>query len=90
MEVCIPGGGTTRRHGLTADVKGQKIPVMLLRKSDVAGYEVSAYGNRLARTLQNEAGCKVTALNAGELRIIWKSRKKTDKPQTPFARTRLK
>jgi transposase len=79
MEVCIIEGEKLERHGLTTDEKGRKILTMLLRKSDVVGYEVCGYGNRLARTLENEVGCKVTPLNAGELQIIWKSRKKTDK-----------
>jgi transposase len=79
MEVCIVEGKQIERHGLTTDEKGRKILALLLRKTDVVGYEVCSYGNRLARTLQNEVGCQVTPLNAGELRIIWKSRKKTDK-----------
>jgi transposase len=79
MEVCILDGKRIERHGLTTDGKGVKILVMLLRKTDVVGYETCSYGNRLGRTLQKDVGCKVTPLNAGELRIIWKSRKKTDK-----------
>jgi transposase len=51
----------------------------LLGKTDAAGYEVCRFGNRLARMLEKEAGCTVTALNPGDLRIIWKSRKKTDR-----------
>jgi transposase len=79
MEVCIVEGATIERHGLTTDERGREILVRLLRKSDVVGYEVCGYGNRLARALQKEAGCSALALNAGELWIIWKSRKKTDK-----------
>jgi transposase len=79
MEVCIIESKRIERHGLTTDEKGRRILSLLLRKTDVVGYEVCSYGNRLARTLQNEVGCTVTPLNAGELRIIWKSRKKTDK-----------
>jgi transposase len=79
MEVCIVEGKKIERHGLKTDEKGQNILAMLLRKTDIVGYEVCSYGNRLARTLQNWVGCTVTPLNAGELRIIWKSRKKTDK-----------
>jgi transposase len=79
MEVCILEGKKIRWHGLTTDEKGRQTLVQLLRKSDEVGYEVCSYGNRLARTLQNEVGCQVTSLNAGELRIIWKSRKKTDR-----------
>jgi transposase len=79
MAVCIVAGKQIERHGLTTDEKGQQILAMLLRKTDIVGYEVSSYGNRLARRLQNEVGCTVTALNPGNLRIIWQSRKKTDK-----------
>jgi transposase len=79
MEVCILDGNTIERHGLTTDEKGRNILGTLLRKTDVVGYEVCRYGNRMARVLQNEVGCTVTPLNPGELQIIWKSRKKTDK-----------
>jgi transposase len=79
MEVCIVEGEKIARHGLTTDERGREILAMLLRKDDVVGYEVCGYGNRLARALQKGVGCKVIALNAGELWIIWKSRKKTDK-----------
>jgi transposase len=79
MEVCIVEGKEIERHGLTTDAKGRNILSMLLRKDDVVGYEVCGYGNRLARALGNEVGCAVRALNPGELRIIWQSRKKTDK-----------
>jgi transposase len=79
MEVCILDGTKIERHGLTTDEKGRHILALLLRKTDVVGYEVSSYGNRLARALEKQVGCQVAPLNAGELWIIWKSRKKTDK-----------
>jgi hypothetical protein len=79
MEVCILEGKQIERYGLMTDGKGQQMLMLLLRKDDVAGYEVSSYGNRLARVLEKEVGCQVVPLNPGELRIIWKSRKKTDK-----------
>jgi transposase len=79
MEVCILDGDAIERHGLTTDEKGRRILVRLLRSGDVVGYEVCRYGNRLARLLQKEVGCTVIALNPGDLWIIWKSRKKTDK-----------
>ena len=79
MEVCIPEGDAIERHGLTTDERGRKLLRQLLRKTDVAGYEACRYGNRLARLLQKDAGCTVIALNPGDLRIIRKSRKKTDK-----------
>jgi hypothetical protein len=64
MEVCILEEAKIERYGLTTDEKGQKILALLLRGSDVVGYEVSSYGNRLARALQAEAGCQVVPLNA--------------------------
>ena len=79
MEVCILDGGRIERHGLTTDEKGRGILVRLLRSGDVVGYEVCRFGNRLARLLQKERGCEVISLNPGDLRIIWESRKKTDK-----------
>jgi hypothetical protein len=81
MEVCILEGGKIERHGLTTDQKGRQILTLFLRKEEVEGYEVSSYGNLLARVMEKEVGCQVVALNAGELRIIWKSRKKTDKEE---------
>jgi transposase len=79
MEVCILEGKKIGRHGLTTDKKGLRILIRLLRKTDEVGYEACSYGSRMARIMQNEVGCKVTPLNAGELQIIWKSRKKTDR-----------
>jgi hypothetical protein len=73
------GGTETGRHGLTTDWQGQKILTLLLRKDDVVGYEVSSYGNRLARMLEREVGCQAVPLNPGDLRIIRESRKKTDR-----------
>jgi hypothetical protein len=78
----MPGifdGERIERHGLTKDEKGRRILAGILRKSAVVEYEVCGHGNRLARlggALQKEAGYAVP--NAGALRIIWKSRKKTD------------
>jgi transposase len=79
MEVCILEGKKIERHGLKTDEKGRQILRQLLRKDDVVGYEVCSYGNLLARMLEKDVGCQVVPLNAGDLRIIWKSRKKTDK-----------
>jgi transposase len=79
MEVCILDGKKIERHGLTTDRKGREILRMLLRKSDVVGMEVCCYWQLLSRELIKGVGCKVYDLNAGDLRIIWKSRKKTDK-----------
>jgi transposase len=79
MEVCILEGTKIERHGLRTDEKGRQILMLLLRETDVVGYEVSSFGNRLARAMEKEIGCQVVPLNAGELWIIWKSRKKTDK-----------
>jgi hypothetical protein len=77
-------GDRIERHGLSADEKGRKLLVPLLRETGVAGYEVCRFGNRLARILQQEMDCTVIALNPGDLRIIWKRRacgpgKKTDR-----------
>ncbi|MDR0637412.1 MAG: hypothetical protein LBG27_00660 [Spirochaetaceae bacterium] len=90
MEVCVVDGDKTGLHGLTTDEKGRKILVSLLRKTDEVGFEECRYGNRLARTLQKEAGCTVTLLNSGDLRIIWKSRKKTDKEDALKTAKRLR
>jgi hypothetical protein len=79
MKVRILGRIKIEWHGLTTDRKGRQILTRMLRKSDVAGYEANSFGNRLARALEKEAGCQVVPLNAEELRIIWKSQKKTDK-----------
>jgi hypothetical protein len=39
---CILRGKEIKRHGLTTDGKGRRILAQLLRKTDVAGYEVSS------------------------------------------------
>jgi hypothetical protein len=77
MEARVLEGGKIERHGPTTDEKGRKVLASLLRKTDAAGCEACRYGNRLARLLQREVGRTVTALNPADLRIIWKSRKKT-------------
>jgi hypothetical protein len=66
MEVCIVQGKEIERHGLTTDERGRLKLAGFLRKSDVVGYEVSGYGNRLARALRKETGCRTRALNAGD------------------------
>ncbi|MDR1447047.1 MAG: hypothetical protein LBI90_09155, partial [Treponema sp.] len=63
MEVCVLDGNKIERHGLTTDKKGQTLLVQLVRKTDVVGYEVCRYGNRLARMLEQETGCTVVSLN---------------------------
>ncbi|MDR2304296.1 MAG: hypothetical protein LBE10_06885 [Treponema sp.] len=52
MEVCIVEGAKIERYGLRTDEKGKKNLTLLVRESDVAGYEVGGRGNRLARALQ--------------------------------------
>jgi hypothetical protein len=84
MEVCVVDGDKIERHGLTTDEQGRNVLASLLRKTDVAGYGVCRYGNRLARMPEKESDCEVIAPNLGDLRIIWKRRacgqgKKTDK-----------
>jgi transposase len=80
MQVCIlEGKGKPERHGLKTDEKGRRMLRQLLRKSDVVGMEMCCCSVMLTRELKKEVGCRVYDLNAGELRTIWKSRKKTDK-----------
>jgi hypothetical protein len=52
MEVCILDGGKIERHGLKTDEKGLQILALLLRTTDIVGYEVCGYGNRMARMSQ--------------------------------------
>ncbi|MDR2447313.1 MAG: hypothetical protein LBD58_08535 [Treponema sp.] len=75
MEARILEGAKIERHGLATDEKGQNILALLLRGSDVVGYEVSGCGNRLAMALQKEAGRQAAAVNRphalyGQVRII--------------------
>lgn len=49
-----------------------------LRADDRVGIECCALGFWLARTLIARVGCKTLVLNPGQLRIIYKSTKKTD------------
>jgi transposase len=79
MEVCILEGQNKERKTLRTDAKGRKALMMLLRKSDRVGMEMCCCAAMLTREIRREVGCVVYDLNAGALRIIWKSRKKTDK-----------
>jgi transposase len=79
MEVVILEGERIVRHGLKTDSKGRAMLRSLLRKTDVVGMEMCCCSVMLTREIQKEVGCKVYNLNAGELQIIWKSRKKTDR-----------
>jgi transposase len=79
MDVVILDGGDIIRHQMATDVKGRKTLSMLLRKSDTVGMEMCCCSTMLTRELQAAVGCTVYDLNPGDLRIIWKSRKKTDK-----------
>jgi transposase len=79
MEVCVLAGDNIERHGYKTDAQGRKKLARFLRKSDTVGMELCCCAVKLTRELEKEIGCKVYTLNAGELRIIWKSRKKTDK-----------
>jgi transposase len=80
MEVCILEGNTITRHGLKTDAKGRGMLLRrLLRKSDVVAMEACCCWTTLTREIKREVGCEVYTLNAGELQVIWRSRKKTDK-----------
>lgn len=61
----------TESHGLNLLVKK-------LRPDDLVGLEVCAFGAWLARFLEKKVGCKVIALNPGDIAIIYRSTKKTD------------
>jgi transposase len=79
MQVCILEKGEIERHDLKTDAKGRQMLRRLLRKTDVVGMEMCCCSVILTREIQKEVGCTVYDLNAGELQIIWKSRKKTDR-----------
>jgi transposase len=79
MEVCVLEGGKIERRSFRTDVKGRQMLARMLRKTDKVGVEMCCCSALLTRELEAAAGCRVYNLNAGELRIIWKSRKKTDK-----------
>jgi transposase len=80
MEVCVVSDGAAiERHGLKTDAEGRRRLCRLLRKGDTVGLEVCAYATGLVRQLNREVGCKVLMLNPGQLQVIWKSAKKTDK-----------
>jgi transposase len=80
MEVCIVSDGAAiERHGFKTDAEGRELLCRLLRKGDTVALEVCAYATGLVRQLNREAGCKVVMLNPGQLQVIWKSAKKTDK-----------
>jgi transposase len=80
MEVCIVSDGAPiERHGFKTDAEGRERLCGLLRKTDTVAFEVCAYATGLARQLIWAVGCKVLMLNPGQLQVIWKSAKKTDR-----------
>jgi transposase len=79
MEVCVLEGKTIERRSYKTDAKGRQFLAQMLRKTDTVGMEMCCCSVKLTRELETAVGCKVHNLNAGELRIIWKSRKKTDR-----------
>ncbi|MDR1389223.1 MAG: IS110 family transposase [Treponema sp.] len=80
MEVClVSDGAQIERHGLKTDAEGRRRLCGLLSRTDTVGFEVCAYATMLARQLIREVGCTVHLLNPGQLQVIWKSAKKTDR-----------
>jgi transposase len=79
MEVCILEGSRIERRGFKTDAKGRQLLTQMLRKTDTVGMEYCCCAATLTREILAEVGCWVHDLNAGALRIIWKSQKKTDK-----------
>jgi transposase len=79
MEVCVLDEGGITRRGFKTDAEGRGRLARFLRKSDTVGMELCCCALKLTREIEKAVGCKVYDLNAGQLRIIWKSRKKTDK-----------
>ncbi len=61
------------------DAKGIKSLFKQIGPEDRVGLECCALAFHLAKRLKAEVGCDVCVLNAGQLRIIWQSMKKTDK-----------
>jgi transposase len=79
MEVCILEEGRIVRHGFKTDAEGRRRLIKLLGKSDTVAMELCCCALKLTREIEKAVGCKVYDLNAGELKIIWQSRKKTDR-----------
>jgi transposase len=80
MEVCVvEDGKKIERHGLKTDCKGLVLLSRLLKESDTVAVEACGFANHLARYLTGEAGCEVSILNPGRLRVIGSSSKKTDR-----------
>jgi transposase len=79
MEVCILDGKGIERHSYKTDEIGRGKLRRILRGSDVVGMETCCCSTMLTREVVKEVGSQVYNLNAGALRIIWESRKKTDK-----------
>jgi transposase len=79
MEVVILEGKKKTWHSLKTDAQGRATLCGLLRTTDVVGMEMCCCSVMLTREILRDVGCTVYDLNAGELQIIWKSRKKTDR-----------
>jgi transposase len=79
MEVRIIDNGKIKNWNGKTDEKGRKALTKILRKTDRIGIEAGMPAFLIAKQIIKEVGCEVVVLNPGDLQIIYKSLKKTDK-----------
>lgn len=81
MQIAIFNEGKNKPElkKLSTDIQGRNSLISLLAKDDIVALETGNLSFLLAKQIQDKIGCRVFVLNAGRLRIIYDSLKKTDK-----------
>lgn len=81
FEVCIVSddGPDIKRHKFLTTSEGIHSFTKILKSTDVVGLETGNNAFRLAKHILNQCLCTVHVLNAGDLHVIFRSLKKTDK-----------
>lgn len=81
MQVAIMSNKNNKilQKKFTTDLKGCQQFLRILKKDDIIGMETGNLSFELAHNIIKSIGCKVNVLNAGDLQIIFRSLKKTDK-----------
>jgi transposase len=80
MEICkLISDGSIKRLSLKTDIEGRKRLIQFLTKNDVVGMEACAFAFFLTKEIKKSSKAEIIILNAGDLAVIYKSLKKTDK-----------
>ncbi|MCG8571795.1 MAG: IS110 family transposase [Spirochaetes bacterium] len=80
MEICsIYPDNSIKRGSLKTDISGRQKLYDFLTENDVVGMEACSYAFFLAKEIMKKTSATVIVMNAGDLAVIYRSLKKTDK-----------